>query len=305
MKSKIVVLPGDGIGPEVIAQALKVLKITAARFNTELDIQEYLIGGAALDAIGIPFPPETLEACLASDAVLLGAVGAPRYDDNPPHLKPEAALLGLRKALGAFANLRPAKVYTTLVSASTLKPEIVTGTDILIVRELTGGLYFGEPRGISENRDEAVNTMRYTVPEIERVARVAFDAAGKRRGKLLSVDKANVLEVSQLWRSVVKRIAVEYPNIECEHMYVDNCAMQLVANPRRFDVILTENLFGDILSDEAAMLTGSIGMLPSASIGGRTGIYEPVHGSAQILQDAESPIHWRRFFRLPCCSAIR
>jgi 3-isopropylmalate dehydrogenase len=225
-------------------------------------------------------PPETLEACLACDAVLLGAVGAPQYDNNPPHLKPEAALLGLRKALGAFANLRPAKIYPALISSSTLKPEVVGGTDLLIVRELTGGLYFGEPRGFSQARDEAHNTMTYTVPEIERVAAVAFDAARKRRGKLLSVDKANVLEVSQLWRSVVKRVAADYPDVQCDHMYVDNCAMQLVSRPTEFDVILTENLFGDILSDEAAMLTGSIGMLPSASIGGRTGIYEPVHGSA-------------------------
>ena len=280
MRSKITVLPGDGIGPEVVAQAVQVLKIAASRFDRELDIQEHLIGGSALDSVGVPMPPETLSACLSSDAVLLGAVGAPQYDDNPPHLKPEAALLGLRKALGAFANLRPAKIYPALISASALKPDVVRGTDLLIVRELTGGLYFGEPRGFSQSRDEARNTMTYTVGEIERVATVAFDAARKRRLRLLSVDKANVLEVSQLWRSVVKRIAENYPDVQCEHMYVDNCAMQLVSRPTQFDVILTENLFGDILSDEAAMLTGSIGMLPSASIGGRTGIYEPVHGSA-------------------------
>jgi len=277
---KITVLPGDGIGPEVVAEGIRVLQIVARQFDIGIEIEEHLIGRAALDAVGVPFPPETLDACLNSDAVLLGAVGAPQYDDNPPHLKPETALLGLRKALGAFANLRPAKIYQSLVPASTLRPEIVTGTDLLIVRELTGGLYFGEPRGFDDGRNEAFNTMRYSVPEIERVARIAFDAAGKRRGKLLSVDKANVLEVSQLWRSVVKRIAAGYPNVECDYMYVDNCAMQLVARPTAFDVILTENLFGDILSDEAAMLTGSIGMLPSASVGGRTGIYEPVHGSA-------------------------
>ncbi|HZS43712.1 MAG TPA: 3-isopropylmalate dehydrogenase [Blastocatellia bacterium] len=280
IKARIVALPGDGIGPEVVEQGIRVLQAVCDRFDISIDIQQHLIGGAALDVVGVPFPPETLEACLHCDAVLLGAVGAPQYDDNPPHLKPEAALLGLRKALGAFANLRPAKIYPSLVPASTLKPEVVKGTDLLIVRELTGGLYFGQPRGFAEDKSEAFNTMRYAVPEIERVARVAFEAAAKRRGKVLSVDKANVLEVSQLWRNVVKIIAKEYPNIQCDYMYVDNCAMQLVANPRSFDVILTENLFGDILSDEAAMLTGSIGMLPSASIGGRTGIYEPVHGSA-------------------------
>src|SRR6185369_5138288 len=250
MKSKITVLPGDGIGPEVIAQAVQVLKTVCGRFDRELDIHQHLIGGSALDSVGVPMPPETLEACLSSDAVLLGAVGAPQYDDNPPHLKPEAALLGLRKALGAFANLRPAKIYPALISASTLKPDVVRGTDLLIVRELTGGLYFGEPRGFSQSRDEARNTMTYTVGEIERVARVAFDAAIKRRKRLLSVDKANVLEVSQLWRSVVKRVAANYADVQCEHMYVDNCAMQLVSRPTQFDVILTENLFGDILSDE-------------------------------------------------------
>ncbi len=236
------------------------------------------MGGAALDAKGVPLPDETLEACLSSDAVLLGAVGAPRYDSNPPHLKPETGLLGLRAGLGVFANLRPAFLYDSLIDASPIKAEIIRGTDLLIVRELAGGLYFGKPRGLEEDR--GLNTLVYTAPEVERVARVAFELARNRRKKVTSVDKANVLESSQLWRKVVKRVGEDYPDVELEHGYVDSCAMSLVTRPRSFDVIVTENLFGDILSDEAAVLTGSLGMLPSASLGGKVDLYEPVHGSA-------------------------
>ena len=278
---RIAVLPGDGIGPEVTAAAVQVLQRTATKYNRSFDFQTQLIGGAALKATGIPLPQETLDACLASNAVLLGAVGTPEFDANAPHLKPEAALLQLRKKLDAFANLRPAILHEPLLDASPLRAEIVKGVDVLIVRELTGGLYFGEPRGFGE--DSAWNTMRYSESEIERIAHVAFSAARRRRGILHSIDKANVLETSQLWRRVVNRVAAGYPEVKLLHMYVDNCAMQLIANPRQFDVILTENLFGDILSDEAAMLTGSIGMLPSASLGAGAGIFEPVHGSAPDL----------------------
>jgi len=290
MKLKIVLLPGDGIGPEVVAQAVKVIQSVTEKFNLTLSLEQHLIGGAALDKFGVPLPEETLQACQRSAAVLLGAVGAPAYDPNPPPLKPETALLILRRELGTFANLRPAVVHKPLVAASSLKPEVVEGTDVLIVRELTGGLYFGTPRGLEG--DQAFNTMRYSRAEIERIARVAFEAARKRRGKVTSVDKANALECSQLWRRVVHEVAREYPQVELEAMYVDNCAMQLIARPRDFDVILTENLFGDILSDEAAMLTGSIGLLPSASIGGRVGIYEPVHGSAPDIagQNKANPL---------------
>jgi 3-isopropylmalate dehydrogenase len=290
MELKIVSLPGDGIGPEVVAQAVLVIECLADEFNHTLFMEEHLIGGAALEKFGVPLPDETLQACQQSAAVLLGAVGAPSYDHHPPPLKPEAALLRLRRELGAFANLRPAIVYKPLLAASALKREVVEETDILIVRELTGGLYFGTPRGIEG--EEAFNTMRYTRVEIERIARVAFEAAKKRRGKVTSVDKANVLECSQLWRRVVTAVAHEYPEVQLESMYVDNCAMQLIARPRHFDVILTENLFGDILSDEAAMLTGSIGLLPSASIGGSVGIYEPVHGSAPDIagQNKANPL---------------
>jgi 3-isopropylmalate dehydrogenase len=280
---QITVLPGDGIGPEVIAEAVKVLHSIKERFGLDFRLTTHLIGGAALKATGVPLPPDTLEIALHSDAVLLGAVGAPEFDQNPPYLKPESALLQLRKKLEAFANLRPVVLHPPLIGASPVRREIVEGTDLLIVRELTGGLYFGEPRGIESTEagsESAWNTMRYSTYEIQRIARIAFEAARKRRKKLHSIDKANVLETSQLWRKVVHQLSADYPDVRLEHLYVDNCAMQLISNPKQFDVILTENLFGDILSDEAAILTGSIGMLPSASIGGKIGLYEPAHGSA-------------------------
>ena len=278
MKAKITVLPGDGIGVEVTREAVACLKAIAKKFGHEFEFNEQLIGGAALDKTGAPLPDDTLRACLASDAVLLGAVGAPQYDNNPPKLKPETGLLGLRAGLGVFANLRPAFLHEPLIEASPLKTEIVRGTDLLIVRELMGGAYFGQPRELTDER--GLNTMAYTAPEVERVARVAFEAARVRRKKVASIDKANVLESSQLWRKVVTRVAADYPDVALEHGYVDSCAMALVTRPTSYDVIVTENLFGDILSDEAAVLTGSLGMLPSASIGGKVGLYEPVHGSA-------------------------
>jgi 3-isopropylmalate dehydrogenase len=279
---RITVLAGDGIGPEIVAEAVKVLGVVAERFTIDLDIREALVGGAAYDAIGHPLPPETLELCKTSGAVLLGAVGGPKYDAiEPPELRPErGALLPLRKHLGLFANLRPAVLSPALASASALKPETVAGgLDVLVVRELTGGLYFGQPK--MNDGARAVDTCVYTKGEIERIAHVGFQAAQKRQKRLCSVDKANVLETSRLWRSVVHEVAKNYPDVELTDMLVDNCAMQLVRNPRQFDVIVTENLFGDILSDEAAMLTGSLGMLPSASLGqGTFGLYEPCHGSA-------------------------
>ena len=278
MNYKITVLPGDGIGVDVTREAVACLQTIGQKFGHEFLFEEQLMGGVALDKTNLPLPPETLKAALASDAVLLGAVGAPQYDNNPPELKPETGLLALRAGLGVYANLRPAYLHETLIDASPLKPEIVRGTDLLIVRELMGGAYFGQPRGVDHER--GWNTMAYTVPEVERVVRVAFEAARLRRKKLHSIDKANVLESSQLWRKAVVRLAAEYPDVELHHGYVDACAMQLVMNPTSFDVIVTENLFGDILSDEASVLTGSIGLLPSASIGGKVGLYEPVHGSA-------------------------
>lgn len=282
MKLKVTVLPGDGIGPEVTAEAVRVLQQIASAYGHQFEFQEKLIGGVAITKSGNPLPNETLEACLASDAVFLGAVGAPEHDHLPASTRPEAGLLGLRKNLGAFANLRPALAYQELSDCSPLRSDIINGTDLLIVRELLGGLYFGEPRGIikDDSSASAFNTMRYSVEEIERVAHVAFRAAQKRRQKLTSVDKANVLETSQLWRQTVVRVAQDYPDVALDHLYVDACAMHLVMNPNRFDVILTENLFGDILSDEAAVMTGSLGLLASASIGGTVDLYEPVHGSA-------------------------
>jgi 3-isopropylmalate dehydrogenase len=279
----IAVLPGDGIGPEITGQALKVMKAVGEKFEHEFKFTEGLVGGAAYDATGRPLPQETLDLCHASDAILLGAVGGPKWDGLPVHLRPEAgALLPLRKELGLYANLRPAKVFPALANASTLKPEVVSGLDILVVRELTGGLYFGEKRRdpLPEGGIRVIDTLEYTTFEIERIARLAFQMALKRRKKLTSVDKANVLESSRHWREVVTGLAGEYPGVELEHMYVDNCAMQLVKNPRQFDVIVTENTFGDILSDQASMLSGSLGMLASASIGGQIGLYEPSHGSA-------------------------
>jgi 3-isopropylmalate dehydrogenase len=287
-------LPGDGVGPEVTAEAVKVLEAAGRRFGHRIRSTAYLIGGIALDRTGHPFPDETLKGCLSGKAVLLGAVGGPKYDGNPRGRKPEDGLLALRRELGVFANLRPVVVFDELIDSSPLKAEVARGCDLLVVRELLSGLYYGQPRGFegeagvvrnpeTRSEDGAVrgfNTMSYTASEIERIARVAFDAAMKRRRKVTSVDKANVLEVSQLWRAVVTRVGRDYPGVELDHALVDSCAMQLVRDPRRFDVILTENMFGDILSDEAAVIAGSIGMLASASLGGPVGLYEPVHGSA-------------------------
>lgn len=292
---KIAVLPGDGIGKEITPEAVEVLKKVGSKFNISFEFEEGLIGGCAIDATGGPFPDVTQRLVKASDAVLLGAVGGPKWEGLDYSIRPERGLLGLREVLGTFANLRPAKVYPMLAEASTLKREVVEGIDIMVVRELTGGLYFGRPKGIErlpDGTEKGVNTLTYTTPEIERIAKVAFDVAGKRRKKVTSVDKANVLESTELWRRVVSEVHKGYPDIELGHMYVDNCAMQLIRNPRQFDVIVTENMFGDILSDEASMLTGSIGMLPSASIGGKVGIFEPIHGSAPDIagQDKANPI---------------
>ena len=278
MKARITTLPGDGIGPEVTAQAVRVLQTIAAIHGYRFEFEEHDIGGVAIKKHGSPLPRRTLDACLASDAVLLGAVGSPEFDRVPPNQRPEAGLLLIRSALGGYANLRPAISYAAIAACSPLRREVACGADILIVRELLGGLYFGEPRSFSGTT--AVNTMRYSVEEVERIAKVAFEAARKRRGKVTSVDKANVLETSQLWRQTVTRVSQKYPDVTLDHLYVDACAMHLITNPRRFDVLLTENLFGDILSDEAAVITGSLGMLASASIGGEVGLYEPVHGSA-------------------------
>jgi 3-isopropylmalate dehydrogenase len=282
MKLKITVLPGDGIGPEVTAQAVLVLQAIADRHDHVFEFEERPVGGAAINQAGSPLPAATLQACLRSDAVLLGAVGAPEHDQLAPEARPEAGLLALRNGLGAYANLRPVVAYEAISECSPLRPEIAHNADILIVRELLGGLYFGLPRGFNSESgiESAFNTMRYSVSEIERIAHVAFKAARSRRQKVTSVDKANVLETSQLWRKVVTEVAREYPDVTLDHLYVDACAMHLIMNPRRFDVMLTENLFGDILSDEAAVLAGSLGLLASASIGGPVGLYEPVHGSA-------------------------
>ncbi len=281
---KILALAGDGIGPEVTREAIRVLKAADRCFGLGLSFDEALIGGAAIDAHGLPLPEATLTAAREADAVLLGAVGGPRWDSIDRALRPERGLLAIRAALGLFANLRPAILYPQLAAASALKPEVVSGLDILIVRELTGGIYFGEPRGIRIRPDgerEGFNTDIYCESEIRRIGRVAFEAARKRGKRLCSVDKANVLEVTVLWREIMESLAPDYPDVELSHMYVDNAAMQLVRAPRQFDVVVTGNLFGDILSDAAAMLTGSIGMLPSASLDERgKGLYEPVHGSA-------------------------
>ena len=282
MLLRIVVLPGDGIGPEVTSEAVRVLETVSQLFGHELELSYEKIGGAALRELDDPLPDKTLAACLETGAALLGAVGDPAFDNHPMNARPEAGLLRIRRELGAFANLRPAKLFPALIDSSPLKPEAIKGTDILIVRELLGGLYFGEPRQI-ENLGEgrvATNTMRYGEHEIERIARMAFDLARARRNKVTSVDKANVLECSRLWRETVTRVAEDYAGVELEHMYVDSCSMALVAKPQSFDVMLTENMFGDILSDEAGAVVGSLGLLASASIGGRVGLYEPVHGSA-------------------------
>ncbi|NRF90431.1 3-isopropylmalate dehydrogenase [Paenibacillus frigoriresistens] len=291
---KIAVIAGDGIGPEVVAEAEKVLKRTEELFGYQFETEHALFGGIAIDEKGTPLPEETLKVCQAADAVLLGAVGGPKWDNNSKELRPETGLLGIRKALGLFSNIRPAFIFDCLKEASTLKPEVLEGTDLIVVRELTGGIYFGEKfRRETANGQEAVDTCAYNVTEIERIARQAFEIAQTRRKKLASVDKANVLETSRLWRETVNRIAVDYPDVELEHVLVDNCAMQLLRRPSSFDVIVTENMFGDILSDEAAMLTGSIGMLASASLGeGSFGLYEPVHGSAPDIagQGISNPI---------------
>ena len=282
MKKQIAVLSGDGIGPEIVPQALAVLEAVGQRFGHTFDFKHGRVGGQAIDADGIPLPNETLELAKHSDAVLLGAVGGPKWEGLEYDRRPERALLGLREQLGLFANLRPAKMYSALVDASTLKREVVDGIDILVVRELTGGIYFGKPKGIEQTTTghKGINTEVYTTEEIKRIAEVAFNAARKRHQLVTSIDKANVLESSELWRRVVTDVHKSYPDVELRHMYVDNCAMQLVRNPKQFDVVVTTNLFGDILSDEAAMLTGSIGMLPSASVGSAVGMFEPIHGSA-------------------------
>ena len=282
MRLNITVLAGDGIGPEVTEQAVLVLQAVADGFGHQVCLEHQLIGGAALAATNDPLPDDTLKACLSSSAVLLGAVGSPAYYQNPGHLRPEAGLLRLRRELGAYANLRPAVFLPALEDCSPLRPEVVRGTDIMIVRELLGGAYFGQPRSIDGEPGSrvAINTMRYSENEIERIARVAFELARKRNQKVLSVDKANVLECSRLWRDVVTRIANDYPEVKLSHQYVDSAAMLLVQRPTDFDVVLTENMFGDILSDQAGGVVGSLGLLASASIGGKVGLYEPVHGSA-------------------------
>jgi 3-isopropylmalate dehydrogenase len=282
MLLKLTVLPGDGIGPEVTEQAVLVLQAVAEGFGHTLQLQTKLIGGAALAATNDPLPVDTIQACLSSSAVLLGAVGSPAFDHNPGHLRPEAGLLRIRRELGAYANLRPAVFFPALEDTSPLRAEIVRGTDIMIVRELLGGAYFGQPRSIegAPGSRVAINTMRYGEPEIERIARVAFELAMKRRRKVLSVDKANVLECSRLWREVVTRVGKDYPEVKLGHQYVDSAAMLLVQRPTDFDVLLTENMFGDILSDQAGGVVGSLGLLASASVGGPVGLYEPVHGSA-------------------------
>ncbi|MBU4582636.1 MAG: 3-isopropylmalate dehydrogenase [Proteobacteria bacterium] len=279
---RIAVLPGDGIGPEIVREAVKALGVVAERSGVRFDLQEGLVGGGAYDRFGTPLPDETMQLALASDAVLLGAVGGPKWESLDYSVRPERGLLGLRSGLGLYANLRPVVVFEDLIDASPLKPDVVRGIDLMIVRELLGDAYFGQPRGvrIENGRRIGINTMVYTEEEIRRIAKVGFDLARGRRRKLLSVDKANVLEMTELWRDVVTEVGRDYPEVELAHMYVDNCAMQLIRNPGQFDVIVTTNMFGDILSDEASMLTGSLGMLPSASLGAKTAMYEPSHGSA-------------------------
>ncbi len=300
MELKVLILPGDGIGIEVTREAVRVLEAVAKKFNHTLSHKEALLGGIAIHKTGNPFPPETEKLALEADATLMGAVGLPEFDNAPPEKRPEKGLLGIRKTLGVYANLRPVRTYPSLLNSSPLKNHLVEGTDMIIVRELTGGLYYGTPRGISGSgpTERGVNTMAYTRAEIERVTRMAFELARKRRKKVTSVDKSNVLEVSQLWRKVVVEVSADYKDVTLEHLLVDNCAMQLVLNPKRFDVVLMENMFGDILSDEGSVLAGSIGMLPSASIGDKkpsgiwVGLYEPVHGSAPDIagQNKANPL---------------
>ena len=300
MQLNVLVLPGDGIGNEVTAEAVKVLRKVAGKYHHRLELSEGLLGGIAIHKTGGPFPKETADLALKADATLLGAVGLPEFDHVAPEKRPERGLLAIRAALGVYANLRPVRSYSALLESSPLKNHLIDGTDMVIVRELTGGLYYGTPRGISGvgSEERGVNTMVYTRPEIERVTRIAFQLARQRRKKVTSVDKSNVLETSQLWRKVVIEVASEFPDVALNHLLVDNCAMQLILNPREFDVLLTENMFGDILSDEGAVLAGSIGMLPSASIGdkkasgARVGLYEPVHGSAPNIagQNKANPL---------------
>jgi 3-isopropylmalate dehydrogenase len=288
MQLNVLILPGDGIGAEVTREAVRVLEHVAKKFQHQLSLSEGLLGGVAIHKTGTPLPQETVDLALKADATLMGAVGLPEFEQMPPEKRPEKGLLGIRKVLGVYANLRPVRSYKALLDSSPLKNHLVDGTDMIIVRELTGGLYYGTPRGISEDGGETrgVNTMTYTRSEIQRVTRMAFHLARNRRKKVTSVDKSNVLETSQLWRRVVIEVAAEFSDVALDHILVDNCAMQLILNPRRFDVLVTENMFGDILSDEGAVLAGSIGMLPSASIGDKkpsgvwVGLYEPVHGSA-------------------------
>ncbi len=275
---KIGVIKGDGIGPEIIDEAIKVLDAVSVTQGFNLKYEEMLLGGAAIDETGVPLPEKTIKGVKKCDAILFGAIGGPKWDNVERHLRPESGLLGLRKEMGTFANLRPAMVYDELLNASSLKPEVIKGVDIMVVRELTGGIYFGQPRELHEDR--AFNTMIYTREEVKRIAIVAFDIAMKREKRICSVDKANVLEVSQFWREIVEEVAKDYPEVELSHMYVDNAAMQLIRDPKQFDVILTGNIFGDILSDAASMLSGSIGLLPSASTGKGVGLFEPIHGSA-------------------------
>ena len=292
MKATIALLPGDGIGPEVVAAAELVLTTIAEHYDHSFTLTNYLIGGVALRAGEPALPDNTRDACVAADAVLLGAVGDPEFDQAPGDRRPESALLQLRKELGVFANLRPAKVWPGLEDGSSLKSELITGLDLLIIRELTGGLYYAEPRGRSDDGLTAFNTMQYSRHEIERIARIAFESARRRKGLVTSVDKANVLEVSRFWREVVIDVATEYPDVTLEHQLVDSCALLLVTHPQKFDVLLAGNLFGDILSDEAGAVVGSLGLLPSASVGGKGGLFEPVHGSAPDIagQDRANPV---------------
>lgn len=292
---QIVALPGDGVGPEIVAQAIKVLEAVGSKWGHRFNFTSFLVGGVAIDELGVPMEEGALDVCKEADAVLLGAVGGPKWDRVDPEIRPEKALFALRKGLGLYANLRPVKLIESLLGASTLKPEVIQGVDIMLVRELTGGLYFGEPRyrKATATGEEALDTLVYTTEEIERLIRRGFELAQRRNKKVTSVDKANVIATSQLWRDVAEEVAKDFPDVAFEHLLVDNCAMQLVREPTQFDVIVTENLFGDILSDEAAMLTGSIGMLPSASLGaGKAAMYEPIHGSAPDIagQDKANPL---------------
>ncbi len=292
---KILLLPGDGIGPEVTEQAVRIIRKLGEKHHLVFELEEALVGGASIDRHGVPIMPDVLTKAQNADAVFLGAVGGPKWDGVETSKRPEKALLGLRQTLDVFANLRPVKMFPELSAASPLKEEIVSGLDFLIIRELVGGIYFGEPRGIEttpDGKEQGINTEVYTTPEVERIAQKAFEIARKRRRKVTSVDKANVLESSQLWRKVVIAVHRQYPDVQLDHRYVDDCAMQLIRNPRQFDVVVTTNLFGDILSDEAAMLTGSIGMLPSASLGHNHALYEPVHGSAPDIagKDMGNPL---------------